>query len=173
MCILERLGPYAGTYFQNDLYGSKSYQCLPDFTVGGAKCPEGAQNMNDCDIDDYARHGNFDYFLLFSTGHFWQVNFGSAVIRTDSEGWSQKRSKCEIIFLGGNCLKQYSSIFIYCSEYFDPSGLSDGNIIDSSYVDYTCSRNRVENDHRRNCNTVILTLQLSLHPRDFFETSVE
>ena len=70
MCILERLGPYAGTHFQNDLYGSSSYQCLPDFTVGGAKCPEGAQNMNDCDIDDYARHGNFDSFLLLSTGHF-------------------------------------------------------------------------------------------------------
>ena len=58
---LEKAGPYAGTYFENDLYGSTSYQCLPDFTVGGAECPEGAQNMNDCTIDDYARHGNFRF----------------------------------------------------------------------------------------------------------------
>ena len=57
--LLEKAGPFAGTYFQNELYGSTSTQCIPDFTVGGANCPEGAQNMNDCDIDDYARHGNF------------------------------------------------------------------------------------------------------------------
>ena len=56
--LLEKAGPFAGTYFQNELYGSTSTQCIPDFTVGGANCPEGAQNMNDCDIDDYARHGN-------------------------------------------------------------------------------------------------------------------
>ena len=56
--FLEKAGPYAATHFQNDLYGSTSYQCLPDFTVGGADCPEGAQNINDCTIDDYARYGN-------------------------------------------------------------------------------------------------------------------
>ena len=56
--ILEKAGPYAGTHFENDLYGSTSNQCLPDFTVGGAECPDGAQDMNDCAIDDYARHGN-------------------------------------------------------------------------------------------------------------------
>ena len=117
MLILEKAGPYAGTHFQNDLYGSTSYQCLPDFTVGGADCPEGAQNMNDCTIDDYARHGNSLLSIFFAHDLI-------------------------VIFLGGNCLKQHSSMFIYCSKYFDSSGLSEGNMIDSLYFDDTCTRNQ-------------------------------